>query len=383
MNKNILFVDDESNILSAIKRQLRKDFRNIDLAESGPEGLDIIKAKGPYAVVVSDMRMPEMDGVQFLSRVRDIAPETVRMMLTGNADQETAIKAVNEGRIFRFLNKPCPREMLKSSVEAALEQYRLITAERELLTKTLNGSIRVMAEILSQVNPVAFSRATQIKRYVTAIARGLGLSSGWQFSIAGFLSQIGCVTVPNDILEKVYAGKELGPDEKEIFLQHPQAAARILANIPRLENISQIIALQNKPFSLYWKPETKSEKLIQLGGQILKIAVDFDHQVFLGKRADAAIENMREKPGEYNPNILDILSGLDTGCDSLELKKLTLGQLVVGMTLNQDLHAKNGLLLASKGQKITLSLRERLMNFSKTVGLDEPFEVLLTGGTDG
>jgi len=376
-------VDDESNILTAIKRQLRRDFKEIDTAISGEQGLNLIKERGPYAVVISDMRMPEMDGVKFLSRVKDMSPETVRMMLTGNADQETAIMAVNEGRIFRFLNKPCPKEMLKAAIDAALEQYRLITAERELLNQTLNGSIKVMAEILSQVNPVAFSRAMQIRRYVSGIATELKLPSRWQFSIAGFLSQIGCVTVPNNILEKVYANKKLSEEENLIFRRHPEAGARILANIPRLENISQMIALQNKPFSSYHLPESQNEKLIQLGGQILKVVVDFDYWLFLGQKPGIALEEMRKDTREYNPRILDVLSKMDIGPDRLEIKRLRLGQILVGMILNQDLKAKNGLLLASKGQKITLSLRERLMNFSRTIGLDEPFEVLITGGRDG
>ena len=375
-------MDDEPNVLSAIKRQLRREFKHIDLAESGAEGLELVRTRGPYAVVVSDMRMPKMDGVQFLSRVKEICPESVRMMLTGNADQETAIKAVNQGRIFRFLNKPCPKDALKSSVEAALEQYRLVTAEKELLNKTLNGSIRVMAEILSQVNPVAFSRATQVKSYVTAIASELKLPSIWQYSIAGFLSQIGCVTVPNSILEKVYAGEKLTSQEQEIFSQHPLAAARILANIPRLENIAQMIALQNRSFSSYRKPETTGEKLVQLGGQILKIAVYFDHQLFMGEGARDVIEKMKKMPGEYNSKVVDILSGIDFMFDEQEVKKILLGQLAVGMTLSRDLKAKNGLLLASKGQKITLSLKERLINFSKTIGLEEPFEVLVTGGAN-
>lgn len=382
MNRKILFVDDEPNVLSAIKRQLRRDFNHIDLAESGAKGLELVRKRGPYAVVVSDMRMPKMDGVQFLSSVKEICPESVRMMLTGNADQETAIMALNQGCIFRFLNKPCPKNALKSSVEAALEQYRLVTAEKELLNKTLNGSIRVMAEILSQVNPVAFSRATLIKSYVTSIASELQLPSIWQYSIAGFLSQIGCVTVPNSILEKVYAGEKLTSQEQEIFSQHPLAASRILANIPRLENIAQMIALQNRAFSSYQKPKTTGEKLVYLGGQILKIAVCFDYQLFMGQGARDVIEKMKKMPGEYNSKIVEILSRIDLMLDGQEVKKLLLEQVGVGMTLNRDLKAKNGLLLASKGQKITLSLKERLINFSRTIGLEEPLEVLVTGGTN-
>src|SRR5258708_28798973 len=101
--EKILFVDDEPNVVEAYQRSLRRDFQNA-IATSGAQALEMIAAGGPYAVVVSDMRMPEMDGVQFLTKASELAPDTVRIMLTGNADQQTAIEAVNQGHIFRFLN---------------------------------------------------------------------------------------------------------------------------------------------------------------------------------------------------------------------------------------------------------------------------------------
>ena len=129
---------------------------------------------GPFAVIVADRSMPGMDGIQLLAKVKACSPNTVRMMLTGNADMQTAIDAVNEGHIFRFLTKPCPPESLTASLQAAIEQYRLITAERELLEKTLRGSVKVLCEVLSVVKPTAFGRASRITRYVTAVVPPVG-----------------------------------------------------------------------------------------------------------------------------------------------------------------------------------------------------------------
>ena len=222
MNKKVLFVDDEANVLDAIRRKLRKKFK-ISTALSGAEALKLIRQKGPFTVLVSDMRMPEMNGVQLLSKVKDIAPDTVRMMLTGNADQETAIQAVNEGSIFRFFTKPCPPELLENGIAGAIEQYRLVTAEKELLNKTLNGSIKVLTEILSLVNPAAFSRSYRIRNYVREIALKLQLPNLWQFQIAALLSQIGCVTLPGDTVEKMYKGIRLEKDEEIMYRSHPEA----------------------------------------------------------------------------------------------------------------------------------------------------------------
>jgi len=193
-----------------------------------------------------------------------------------------------------------------------------------------------------------------------------------------FLSQIGCVTVPNDILERFYAGERLEPEEEKIFNSHPAAGAALLVNIPRLENISRMIALQMAPFSSYReRPISPEDKLVYIGGQILKAAVDFDHLVFLGNSPADVIKKMKESDGEYNRKILDALAAVDTDTSGFTVKKLKLGQIIVGMKLNQDLKAKNGLLLAVKGQEITLGLRERLINFAKTIGIDEPFEVMV------
>ena len=134
MNEKILCVDDEPNILEAYRRTLRKRFE-LDVACGGEEALQAIAQRGPYAVLVADMRMPGMNGVELLAKVRQIAPLTVRMMLTGNTDLQTAIDAVNQGHIFRFLTKPCSPEDFANALEAGLEQHRLLTAERQLLTQ--------------------------------------------------------------------------------------------------------------------------------------------------------------------------------------------------------------------------------------------------------
>ena len=118
--------------LQAFQRQLRKDF-DLVAACGGQEGLDALGSHGPFAVIVSDMRMPGMDGIEFLAQARKRAPDSVRIMLTGCADQRTAINAVNTGRIFRFLAKPCPPEALANALREGIAQYRLITAEKDLL----------------------------------------------------------------------------------------------------------------------------------------------------------------------------------------------------------------------------------------------------------
>ena len=143
MNTEILFVDDDPDVLAGYQRSLRKDFK-IDTALGGATALAQISSRAPYSVVVADMRMPGMNGIEFLMELERTAPDTIRIMLTGNADQKTARDAVNQGHIFRFLTKPCPQEELAFSLRAALKQYQLVTAERDVLERTLNGSARML-----------------------------------------------------------------------------------------------------------------------------------------------------------------------------------------------------------------------------------------------
>ena len=132
MSCKVLFVDDEINVINGYRRMLRNRVE-LDTAYSGEEGLQLIEANGPYAVVVSDMQMPGMDGAEFLSKVEDLVPATIRVMLTGNSDQETAANAVNKGHIFRFLNKPCTTVAIMSVLNEGIQEYKRGKDEKDRL----------------------------------------------------------------------------------------------------------------------------------------------------------------------------------------------------------------------------------------------------------
>ncbi len=130
MSAKVLFVDDDPNILSAFRRRLRREFP-VDIATSGGEGLAVLRERGPFAVVVADYCMPCMNGIEFLARARRTAPETVRMLLTGSADLNAAIQAVNQSNIYQFLTKPCPGDELRRALRAGVAEYRRVHRERK------------------------------------------------------------------------------------------------------------------------------------------------------------------------------------------------------------------------------------------------------------
>ncbi|MGA3099557.1 MAG: HD domain-containing phosphohydrolase [Bryobacteraceae bacterium] len=370
MTRNILCVDDEPNVLHAIERQFRKRF---DITSAvGPDlALQAIAERGPFAVVVSDLRMPGMDGVRFLARVREISPDTVRIMLTGHADLTAAIEAVNQGNIFQFLTKPSPPEMLGRALDSALEQHGLIKAERELLERTLTGSVEVLSEILSLVNPPAFGRALRIRRYVAHIVTALGLPNRWQYELAALLSQIGCVTVPADILDKIHAFEPLDDYEKTIFASHCAVAHDLLVKIPRLEQVAKMVAAQRTPWS-----GTNDSDPVGVGSSLLKIAADFDEEVMRGRDVHETFSAMRAS-GHYNPSYLSALQQVQVEQAPTEARAVRVVQLRRGMQVNADVFNKKGLLLVAKGQEVTEAAIVRLNNCQRSVGVMEPISVLI------
>jgi response regulator RpfG family c-di-GMP phosphodiesterase len=372
MNNKILCVDDEPNVLHGYKRALRKDF-DITIAEGGEQGIAAIRGEGPFAVVVSDMRMPGMDGVQFLSRVKQIAPETVKLMLTGNSDQQTAMDAVNEGNIFRFLTKPCPPELLATTLYAALEQYRLITAEKQLLEHTLNNSLQVMVDILALVNPTAFSRSTRVKKMSREIADQLKISNSWEVEIAAMLSQIGCITVPEEILQKITNGEPVSEKELSLYNQHPKTGRDLIARIPRMAAVAEIIANQNCRLNDAHFENTMAPSV---GARILKAVLDFDKLVNSGDLPPVAFRKLTERAGWYDSSILTILKRtIEEKVDEFVTLVVGVSDLKPGMILDKPLVSTRGSLLLSAGQEITLSLILRLINFADAGIIENKIQV--------
>lgn len=377
MEEKILIVDDDTNILLSFKRQLRRKY-DVITAESGTKGIIALKRQGPFAIVVSDFRMPEMDGIEFLSQAREIAPDTVRFMLTGEADMEASVKAINEGNIFRFIKKPCPINEFIKILEAGTKQYRLITAEKELLEKTLSGSIRLLINILSIVSPLTFNRVFRLRQMAKGIAVRLNIDKIWEIEISAMLSQIGCVAIPSDLLLKKYKGNPLTKDEQMIFLEHPKTGEKFLSTIPRLEETAKAIAYQFKQFDGGGFPNDKLEgKSIPLIGRILKVVLDYETIISKGKTPEEAILVMQSKLQWYDP---DILAALESEVRSLKegyiIKLVNLNEILVGMILVDDIKDIAGKVLISKGSEITDVLKKRLLNFTHFSKVVEPIKVL-------
>jgi response regulator RpfG family c-di-GMP phosphodiesterase len=373
MTDRILFVDDESLILDGYKRILHREFE-VDTAVGGEQGLASIRERGPYSVVISDMRMPGMNGAQFLAQVRQRTPDTVRMLLTGYTDLDAAMLAVNEGNIFRFLTKPCDKDVLTNAINAGLAQYRLVTAERELLENTLMGSIKVLTEVLSAASPEAFGRSMRIARYVRHLAAKFNLPSPWRFEAAAMLSQLGCVTLNPELIKASYVGEHLSQEDKTRFAAHPKVASDLLANIPRLEPIAWMISEQLTAGNRQGNPNLPApyKEDVVFGARILKLAVALDNLRMRGLSDRDAIERLWDRRIEFGPELIEALKGIEPDAAKMELRKVSASKLTTGMILQQEIRTHSGMLVVPEGQAITQALLIKLDNYSRagTIGKD-------------
>ncbi len=375
--EKILFVDDEKNILSYFRRRFHKKFKVI-ICEDPIRSLDIIRKNKDIAVVVSDMKMPKMDGINLLKEISKFSPKTVRVLLTGYADLETAILAVNKGNVFRFLTKPCEDTLLEQVLDQCVKQYKLIIAERELLHGTLKGSINLLSDVLSLTNPEAFGRGARVKRMVRWFSIYFKVKDIWKYELAAMLSQIGCVILSSETLTKVYKGKKLTDEERQLYEMHPGVGQSLLKNIPRLGEVAQMILYQEKHYDGGGIPQDglKGEE-IPLGGRFLKVALDFDLLQNRGLSKAEVYKTMVSQKGVYDPNVLKALEEFLGEEAKYEIKDLPLKQILPGMIFGQEVRTKTGLLLLAKGHEANWTVLLKLKEFAERIGIEEPIKVLI------
>ena len=371
MNNRVLFVDDEADLLLTVQRALRSRYA-VDTAADAAEALALLEKNEPYAVVVADMLMPGMDGVELLTKVAERWPETVRLMMTGDPTRQTALEAVNQGHIYGFLAKPCSTGSLVPALEGALRYHALLAGERELLEKTLHGCVQVLMDILAVVEPRSFGRAQSLKEKTRAILILLQDKSSWECELAASLSEIGCVTVPPGVLQRVRQNEALNAEEREVIQRIPEAGSQLLKKIPRLEGVSNIVLYQNKCFDGSGFPKDGiSGEDIPLGARVLKVLLDFNELEARGKSPEQALEVLQERSGAYDPRVLTALSRSLSLADPLHLvserktRVVKLKELRPGHVLVNDITTPEGLVLVPAGQKVTLTVLELVRNFGK------------------
>lgn len=426
----ILLVDDEENILNSIYRLLRRERKyEILMAKSGAEGLEILKSRvqgfedsrvqgsdpgtpdplTPVSLIVSDQRMPQMEGVEFLSKAKDISPDTTRIMLTGYADINAVTAAVNKGEIFRYITKPWKDETLLAVIRQGIEQYELVTERKRLLELTrrqndelteLNrnleqkveertrevhelyarlkssfyDTIKVFVNLVEHYDQHIGGHTKRVASLASGFARHLGLKDkeAEEVEAAALLHDIGLVGIPKIIIAKEM--EDLSFNELNLMKQHPAFGQSIIYSIESLHQAGVMIRSHHERFDGGGYPDGLKGEEIPYGSRILAICDVYDeimHQRATREKGGegAALYHIKGNRGlAFDPEIVNSFLAYLSGkreMDQSDEKGVSLSALSPGMTTSREILSGSGRLLVSKGTVLTVILIERLRNFHK------------------
>lgn len=412
----ILFVDDEQNILASLRRLFRPQGYDVLTADSGAGGLQILEAQ-QVDLVVSDMRMPEMNGAQFLEKVRDRWPDTMRLLLTGHSDIQSILDAINRGEIYRYITKPWDDNDIALVVRHALERQALEREKRRLeaLTqrqneelKALNAGLEAKVEertadlkkahdlLIAANGKLKTSFLTSIKvfssviemrggnlaghsRRVADLARKIAVKMGLdahevqEVFVAGLLHDIGKISLPDELLAmpvSLMNGEQLGQ-----YRKHPLRAQQLLLPLDDLRGAATVLRSQMERFDGQGSPDGLSGFNIPLGARILALASDYDNLqtgVLTQRRLrpDEAVPAVLQSRGKrYDPQVVDAFQEVISGkAESPQDIALRARELLAGMVLSRDLITDDGFLLLSADNRLDERLLRQILDFEESSG---------------
>lgn len=422
----LLFVDDEANILSSLKRLFRPLGYRIFTAESGAQGLEIMEREA-IDLVISDMRMPEMNGAQFLEQARARWPNTVRLLLTGYAEMSATVDAINKGGIYRYISKPWEDTDMVVLVREALERLQLEREKRRLealtqrqneelkeLNASLEEKVKARTAELSEANEKlkkgfitsvqVFSNLIELRggavaghsRKVAELARNLARSLGLpqaevqDIFLAALLHDIGKIGLPDKVLQKPFAS--LGTEGRAEVMKHPLMGQASLMALDQLKVPAKLIRSHHERFDGLGYPDRLAGEAIPLGARILAVANDFDaaqRGTLLNNRLNEsdALAYIKDGRGKrYDPvvaNAFLVLMGA-AGAEGAKVSEITsqpgmlaaqpggmprkTSQLTPGMMLMQDLFSHDGVMLLAKDHVLDEMVIEQIRAFEHAGG---------------
>jgi response regulator RpfG family c-di-GMP phosphodiesterase len=370
----ILCVDDEQHVLDGLSRILRRSYE-VEVARGGALAIYRLERRPYFEVVISDMRMPQVNGTKVLQAAREHMPDATRMLLTGQADVHDAAGAVNEGQIFRYLTKPCSPTELDRALQQAVEQHDLRVAQRQLIEETLTGSVRSIVELLAMANPMAFGRANRARELVVAVTRLIGFRDVWHMEMAALLSQIGVLTLPPELAQRLGEGGELTAAEEQLVDRLPHEALRVLGTIPRLDEVRETLSCLMLDFDGAPEDGPRGEQ-IPLGARLLRPILDLDRLMSRSIAPLEAVRRLEQRGGRYDPAVLtDLASLFQRGVANEPYVEMKLTEVREGMIFVADVRQPDGTLLIARRQKVTESLLDRIHSYWANLDTVNPVRV--------
>jgi ActR/RegA family two-component response regulator len=354
MSNQILFVDDDVSLLNTMKRNLSMEFK-VYTAEGGDAAAEVVQQHGDFSVVVCDMQMPKQNGIQTIAMLREKMPNAVFIMLTGNQDLTTAIQAVNDGRVFRFLNKPCQVAEISDAIQAAQQQHNLVIAEKELLSGTLTGAINLLTDVIEMQQERHVDTARMAEALVDLATR-MGLQTGWEEKVAARVFLVGIVMLdPEDSL-KFASLDPTSAEHKALFARICKKSSSMLTRLPRLGFIVDLL-----------KHVPKAERFefgsgrIETGALLLRIVFYWNFLTNKGLCVEAATSVIQNIMPELSSRVIQCMQCLHDNHDAHMLTKLAIGKLRAGMIPYEDILLPAGGLALAKRRVLTEAMIENLL----------------------
>ncbi|MDO9236882.1 MAG: response regulator [Aquabacterium sp.] len=411
--RSVLCVDDEPNILSALKRLYRSTGYQVFTAESGTLALALLESE-KIDLVISDMRMPVMDGAQFLGQVRERWPRITRVLLTGYADVTSTIAAINQGQIHHYITKPWHDEEMLLVVRHAFEHLTLaedktqlqdevkqrndelkalnesleqkveqrtgeLTLAHDRLKKNYMTSIKAFSGLIEQRGPSMVGHARRVADVSVRIGKGLKLDEAMvrDLLIASLLHDIGQIGLPDVILSKQLP--KMTPEELVRYRLHPSLGEQTLMSLDDMQTVSTIIRAHHERFDGNGFPDGLKGEAIPLGARILALSETYDElqSGHLGSSGLTAVEARTVLRGtggtQFDPVVLDAFMALFVVAPPVEPAKplsLATASIVPGMVLAKDFMSEEGVVLLAADQELTVDLIARIRFYEKRTGKD-------------
>jgi response regulator RpfG family c-di-GMP phosphodiesterase len=436
----ILLVDDEPSILKALARILRKLPCTLHTAPGGKEALQLlVESKSAFSLILSDQRMPDMDGASFLEKSRKIFPYASRILLTGYSDMEALTRAINKGGIHRFLSKPWEDEVLLQTVTEALQQYEVIlenkrlqllttrqnrelearvkerTAEVEsqnaalirvnhMLEDSFYSTVRLLASLIDMSAPELAGHGRRVSETAAMLAGHLELDTEeiLHIEVAGLLHDIGMVGSSPAILKG--NPQTMNREELQRYRKHPEDGQSLLQLIPRLDHVGLLIRCHHEHYDGQGFPDGLAEQEIPMGARILAVANEYDRYLHIPELSTEAIRQMarqqdstldhinsetlkrqaaanRVKLGafsQFDPDVVKALLDIlrGQGISGKRERGLALEQLEPGMKLARPLYTTQGRFLLPYNTEITQELLQRLKQIHRNEAIQEPIPII-------
>ena len=356
----VLFVDDQAEVLDDL-RVIVAEVCDPYTATNAEEGLKIFENDGPFTIVASDQILPGINGAEFLAKVSRRDPYCSTMLVTGHADYHDAMRAVNDGHVFRLLDKPYAEQDLIDAIQAGARQRQLLESEQVLLQETLVGAVNALTDTLATVKPLFFGRAQRVKRLAGEIARYLNFAHVWQVETAAVFSQMASITLPEEEAENVFLRKRLRPQIVELVKKFPEVIDHLLGHIPRLEEVRKIIdCLMGNPLPY----QNKATEEVYQAYRIIDAALEYDYLEVDGHDSEVILGTLKGGEKQFDKDVIEAMSQLLHKSKTRYLvNEVPFEELRVGMRLAEDLSLETAMLVAPKGTDITKHFLQVLHNY--------------------